>query len=95
MPVVMVDPYSTRPSVRAKLARVGTPTKKLHNSRTLQGRLRRYRPKSAIPADAGRPRADLLAAQRACRREDYREYLRLALWLRQNGSIFRVDPTEG
>lgn len=103
MPIAMVDPHSQRPSVQEKLLRVGTPTKRLHNGRTVQARYelwhrenqRQQQRRRALLATT-RPRTELLAAERACRQADYRDYLTLALWLRQYGSIFNIaTPTEG
>jgi hypothetical protein len=105
MPIAMADPYSQRPGVQEKLMRVGTPTKRLHNGRTVQARYRLYRRERVLRQQqnhhaiaASRPDPELLAAYRAGLRADYRDYLTLAAWLRAYGSIFDIaqpDTTEG
>jgi hypothetical protein len=95
-PVAMADPFSRRASVQARLARVGTPTKKAHwqRSELAQQRLRNReysRRRRALLAGMPHASEDLLAASRAGFAWDRVEYDRLRRWYAQWGSILFED----
>lgn len=85
MPVVTADEYSWRPSVKAKLARVGTPTKRPHLGRwDAHRKMVNRRARAALGRQrvaAQQPDPELIAAHRAGVAFDRQEYLHLAQWL--------------
>ena len=88
IPLVEDGRYVTSNKIRARMAIVGTPTKRPHNDRmnrltdVQRARRRRQRLQTGI--------ASTPAALFALRDFDRREHERLKAWLKENWSIFRL-----
>lgn len=90
MPLVMADAYSKYPAVRARLALVGTPTKKAHNERRNEYRKKlwnKQRTESHRKQPIEKLDEEVLAAYRAGVEFDRREFIKLYSWLMNFGSI--------
>jgi hypothetical protein len=85
MPIAGADRNSTRPNVRNRLARVGTPTQRTHNKR--RNKAQHIRRSARKPLQPPHTNPELLAAYRAGVIWDIQEFNRLREWYVAFGHI--------